>query len=399
MSKSAIPYSPLYFLSSVGAGGLTFTFFTYLMFWVPHPGRNTVFFEDILATFGNGSFFQQLAILVAVVGIAFFSAFNVHSLVWNLRQFSSYVKTPEYIELRRSNAETSCLAVPLAIAMTLNTFFIVGLVFLPGLSNVIHYILPIGLLGFILIGLWCLTLIGQFLIRVLPERSFDLDANNSLIQLLPAFALAVVSVGVSSPAMLSTNTSIVGAALVASTIFATMTVLWVFIAVFVALPSIIKHGTAREAAPTILMIIPIITMLGITILRQNNGLHTVFGARGVPGESLYLLADFLIVQVAVLLVGLIVLYRQGYFSTWVFGPNRSPLSFSLICPGVSLSVMIHFFVNKGLVEAGMITKFDTVYWLLMVPAFIAQFIALGLELHLSRHFQARCEGLTCQPAE
>jgi len=36
MSKPADKYSPLYFLGSVGAGGLTITFFMYLMFWVSH---------------------------------------------------------------------------------------------------------------------------------------------------------------------------------------------------------------------------------------------------------------------------------------------------------------------------------------------------------------------------
>ena len=47
MTKSIAPagpaadqsYSPLYFLASLGAGGLAVTFFMYLMFWVPHPAR------------------------------------------------------------------------------------------------------------------------------------------------------------------------------------------------------------------------------------------------------------------------------------------------------------------------------------------------------------------------
>ena len=38
-SHAARAYSPLYFLASLGAGGLAVTFFMYLMFWVPHPGQ------------------------------------------------------------------------------------------------------------------------------------------------------------------------------------------------------------------------------------------------------------------------------------------------------------------------------------------------------------------------
>ena len=59
MTKSRSPagaaadqnYSPLYFLASLGAGGLTVTFFMYLMFWVPHPGRPVPVFEDLMTVF------------------------------------------------------------------------------------------------------------------------------------------------------------------------------------------------------------------------------------------------------------------------------------------------------------------------------------------------------------
>lgn len=48
-SRAADHYVPTYFLASLGAGGLSVTFFMYLMFWVPHPGRPVPVFEDILA--------------------------------------------------------------------------------------------------------------------------------------------------------------------------------------------------------------------------------------------------------------------------------------------------------------------------------------------------------------
>ncbi len=37
--RPADSYSPLYFLAARGAGGLTVTFFMYLMFWVPIRDR------------------------------------------------------------------------------------------------------------------------------------------------------------------------------------------------------------------------------------------------------------------------------------------------------------------------------------------------------------------------
>ena len=51
MTRPADRYSPLYFLVSLGAGGLAVTFFMYLMFWVPHPTRPVPVFEDVAAAF------------------------------------------------------------------------------------------------------------------------------------------------------------------------------------------------------------------------------------------------------------------------------------------------------------------------------------------------------------
>ncbi len=51
--RPADTYVPLYFLSSVGSGGLTVTFFMYLMFWIPHTGRPVPVFENILTAFNR----------------------------------------------------------------------------------------------------------------------------------------------------------------------------------------------------------------------------------------------------------------------------------------------------------------------------------------------------------
>ena len=40
-------YSPLYFLSALGAGGLSVSFFMYLMFLVPHKGVPLATFDFV----------------------------------------------------------------------------------------------------------------------------------------------------------------------------------------------------------------------------------------------------------------------------------------------------------------------------------------------------------------
>jgi len=150
--KPADTYSPLYFLASLGAGGVAVSFFMYLMFWVPHPDQAVPVFEDIAAAFATGGLPMQIAIAVAVAGIAVFAFLNVKSLIWNLRAYSAFKRTEAYAKLRASNAESTLLAMPLALAMTVNVGFVVGLVFVPQLWTIVEYLFPAAMVAFLLIG-------------------------------------------------------------------------------------------------------------------------------------------------------------------------------------------------------------------------------------------------------
>lgn len=382
-------YSPLYFLASLGAGGLTVTFFMYLMFWVPHPGQPVPVFHDITAAFATGSLLMRATIVLAWAGIAAFTLLNLKSLIWNLRALSRFRQTDAYRALRTSNGETTLLAAPLAMAMTVNALFIVGLVFVPGLWSIVEYLFPAALAAFLMIGIWALSLIGGFLGRVLSTGgAFDMTAHNSFAQLLPAFALSMVAVGLSAPAAMSTQTAVVGASLVLSTLFGTAALIYAVVAAITGIAAMLQHGTARDSAPTLMIVVPLATVLGIMFLRQDHGLHTAFGAHGSPGETLTFLARLLTVQVLFLLLGAAVLRRQNYFDSYVMGRDLSPGSYALVCPGVALAVMLHFFVNKGLVAAGVIEKFGPAFWTLSGLALLSQVLMIALVLRLNRqHFR------------
>lgn len=382
-------YSPLYFLGSLGTGGLTVTFFMYLMFWVPHPDRPVPVFEDLTAAFATGSPLFQATIALAWAGIAVFALLNIKSLVWNLKALRRFRHTDAFRALRQSNGETTLLAAPLAMAMTVNALFIVGLVFVPGLWGIVEYLFPAALMAFLLIGFWALSLIGGFLGRVLSTGgAFDMTAHNSFAQLLPAFALSMVGVGLSAPAAMSSQTVIVATSLVLSTIFGVAALVYAVVAAITGLAAMLQHGTARESAPTLMIIIPLATVLGILFLRQDHGLHTAFATHGSAGETLTFLARLLTVQLLFLLLGAVVLRRQDYFGSYVLGRELSPGSYALVCPGVALSVMLHFFINKGLVAAGVIEKFGPAFWSLTGLALLAQALMIALILRLNwQHFR------------
>lgn len=182
----------------------------------------------------------------------------------------------------------------------------------------------------------------------------------------------------------------VGIALVLSTFFGIAAVIYTLVAGITAFSSMLQNGTAREAGPTLMVIVPIVTILGILTLRQSQGLHTAFEVHNTAGETLLFLARLLTVQVIFLLLGMLVLLRQGYFKDFVMGDKTSPGSYALICPAVAMSVMLHFFINKGLAEAGVIDKFSAIYWGLTALALISQVIAIALVVRLNRqHFTAR----------
>lgn len=398
-NRSADNYSPLYFLASVGAGGLSVSFFMYLMFWVPHPGRPVPIFEDIMAAWASGGAGLKTAIAVAMAAIAIFAVLNLQKLFWNIAAFNRWKKTDGYTTLRNSNAETTLLTYPLALAMSVNGLFIVGLVFVPGLWGVVEYLFPFAMAAFLAIGFFALTIIGDFLGRVLTKGGlFDVTANNSFAQLLPTFALAMVAVGLAAPAAMSGNGLVVGVSLVGSTFFSTVAIVYAAVALVTAFNSMLHYGTAKESAPTLMIIIPLMTILGIMFLRQNHGLHTTYEVHGTAGETMVFLARLVSVQVMFLGLGLVVLKREGYWTDFVFGSKTSPGSYALVCPGVALSVLLQFFLNKGLVEAGVLEKFSLAYWLITALALAFQWAMVALVLRLNRQHFGKVSA-TAVPAE
>lgn len=399
-NRPADKYSPLYFLASVGAGGLAVTFFMYLMFWVPHPNAPVPVFEDIVKAWNGGSIAKQFGIAVALTGIAGFAFLNLKMLFWNLSQFAKFKKTDAYVNLRKSNAETQILAYPLALAMSVNALFILGLVFVPGLWGIVEYLFPMALVAFAIIAALAFIEIGHFLRRILTEGGiFDVTANNSFAQLLPGFALIMSAVGMSAPAAMSTVKVTVGTSLVMSTVVGTIATLYVVIAAVTAFNSMLHHGTAKESGPTLMVVVPFLTIFGIMSMRQSHGLHVMFEDHTAAVSSLMFMTKVLAAQFAFAALGLLVMRRQKYADAFLKGEGNSAGSYALICPGVALSVMMHFWINKGLVANGLIAKFGVAYWGFTAVALALQFGMIALVLYLNRRHFRRAAPMAAVPAE
>jgi hypothetical protein len=380
-------YSPLYFLASVGAGGLATTFFMYLLYWVPHPGRPVPVFEDIMAYLSTADILGQSVAIFAMAAIAFFVYLNIRLLVWNLKEFAIFKKTDAYINHQKSNAQTQVKAQALALAMTVNATFTGALVFIPNLWSIIEYLFPIALVVFLAIGVLAFKNLGEFLGRVLVEGGFDRAANNNFAQLLPAFAFSMIGVGLAAPAAMSTVKVVAGISLISSIFFLITAVILMTVALILGFAAMMKHGAAKETSPTLLIVIPIMTVLGILVVRQDHGLHVLFDGHTTAADTMMFLAKLISIQVVFALLGIMVLRRQKYMSHYVTGADKSPGSYALICPGVAFSVLFQFFINKGLVATELVDKFSTGYWALTALALISQFAMVWLLFKLnSKHF-------------
>jgi hypothetical protein len=150
-----------------------------------------------------------------------------------------------------------------------------------------------------------------------------------------------------------------------------------------------ENGVAAEQAPTLMMVVPITTILGILMLRQIHGLEVSFGVHTDGGEKMMLLTRLLSVEILFALFGVTVLAATGYVRRFLTGEAISPGNYALVCPPVALSVLTHFWINAGLVSAGPIEKFGAAYWALTAVAIAFQVSAVALVIFLHRrHFRA-----------
>ncbi len=366
-------YNPLYFLAALGNGGLAVSFFLYPMFMVKHPGNPMATFDHIFPVISAGNILVSTLLLLALGGILFFAYHHFRLLVWNLREYNAYKKTTGYQELKTSNAEVSLMAIPLTLAMSINVSFILGAVFVPGLWNYVEYLFPFAILGFLAVGVYALNIFIRYFTRILAHGRFDFGKNNNLSQLIAVFALAMISVGLAAPAAMSHTLAVSVTATFTSIFFASVAVTLAMVTLVLGFKSILRYGIDQQSSPTIWVIIPIITVLGIAFVRLTMGVyHNLLHKNPEPAGLFVMLSALLSVQIIFGLIGYFLLKQNRYFADFVHGEKRSAGSYTLICPGVAFFVLGMFFISWGLVETNILSIFSPVYFVILAPFVLIQ---------------------------
>ena len=394
--KQFTNWSPLHFLAALGAGGMVVSFFMYLLFWIPHPDQPIPVFSDWVAYLQTASLAGQGMIIIALGGILTFGWLHFRWLFLNFLQYRHFKASGGVEKITGTNAHTQLMAIPLTIAMSLNAGFIIALVFVPGLWDIIEWLFPVSMLVFILLGIWAGRIYLSFFSHSLHHGSFDNTANNSLAQLLPSFAFVMIGVGLSAPAAMSHNETLIGISYLLTIFFITSALFMGLIKLIIGFNDMFKEGASRASLPTLWVVIPILTIAGIAIMRLSHGLHTLELGQGASNYVLLMVVFSL--QIMFALMGWAVMKRMHYFQALLNHEEKSPVAFALICPGVALVVMGHFVVNKVMVASGIISKFGVFYMgsslLLVILQFITAWLLLRLVSDQFSYYKQESEALS-----
>lgn len=378
-------FSPTCFLASLGAGGLSVSFFMYLMFLVPHPATPMATYEYIMEALLLGNWLSFI-VAFSLVFILAFAFLHFKLLFWSTKQYFMYKKTKAYENLLNSNAQVTLMTLPLTYTMAINVGFILGAVFVPKLWSIVEYLFPFALIGFMINGYFALKIFFSYFSRLLINGDFDFTKNNNLTQMISIFALSMVAVGFAAPGAMSSNIIINAIGIFFSIFFASISILLIVLKLILGFKNMFEHGVSQETAPSIWIIIPILTLLGITFVRITFGLEHNFESL-TNKSSLFVVSSIILsLQIIFGILGYVVMKKLNYFEKFIESNERSALSFSLICPGVAFFVFGMFFINLGLTYNGIIEKYSLFYFILMLPFIYIQIKTILLFFRLYKKF-------------
>ncbi len=368
MFKIKHSFENLHFLHALGAGGIAISFFMYLMFMTKHPETPVPTFESIGTSFVDGSPFLQGIILIALSGLIIFGIVHFVSLIHNIYRFLVHQKTGEYIDdhgLQR-------MAIPLTLGMSMNVIFSLAVVFVPNLWIYIEYLFPVSIFGFLVIGFFAFRMLIENYAQVFSKQGFENDDHNHLSHALPIFALAMIGVGLSGPAAMAHVHETAALALIASLSINSIAILLFSVQFVIGIHNVFKKGWSFEHSPSTWIILPFLTLIGISFIRYEHALHTVIGSSINHGDYFLITTIFISIQIFFGILGFSIMKNNNYFSKYLNKDVVSSSNLSLICPGVALVVFGFFFVHRGLVQNEIIIQNSFTYFILVIILVLVQ---------------------------
>jgi hypothetical protein len=279
------------------------------------------------------------------------------------------------------------MAIPLTYAMTINVMFVLGAAFIPGLWNIIEYLFPMAIIGFLGVGMYAFKIFSEYFIPLILNGNKEWEENNSLTQLLSVFAFAMIGVGFAAPGAMSHIKAVNAIAIFLSFLFLGAAIVLGILKSILGFHTIIKNGLDEKAAPSLWIGIPILTLIGIALVRDAFGLGHHFSSHADIKSLLFTLTGFIFAfQILMGVFGYVVLKKVDYFEKYIHSKEKEPSTYALICPGVAFFVFGMFFIQWGLVFNGVVTKYSIAYYTLILPLIFIQYKTISTVFKLNKKF-------------
>ncbi|MET0091465.1 MAG: hypothetical protein ABW068_15855 [Candidatus Thiodiazotropha sp.] len=197
------------------------------------------------------------------------------------------------------------------------------------------------------------------------------------------FAFAMVATGMAGPGAMSHNLTINALGIFGSLFFLSLAMLFTMVKLVLAMKSIFRHGISQKSSYTLWILIPILTLFGISSIRIIMGLHHGF-EQPLSKPGLFVFTSVILsLEILAGLLGYQVMKRLGYFSDYLRGPKRDVGSFALVCPGVAIFVFGFFFISFGLLKNNLVAPLSPAYFMILLPFVWIQFKTLSVFLRLN----------------
>lgn len=385
---NSVWYVPTFFLWALWVWGTSVWFFMYLMFIVPRDNKTFPIptFDTLSKVFMEWNIYFQILIILSVLWIIFFAFKHFQLLVWNLIEFNKFKKTEWYNIMKKNTSEITLMTIPLTLAMSINVMFILWAVFVPWLWGIIEYMFPLAIIWFLVVGFIALNIFLDYFIRLIQKHSdADFVNTNNLSQMLAVFAFAMLSVWFAAPAAMSHNKLTIFIALFWTIFFAVIALFLLILKVVLGFRAMLSNGLEKSASPSLWIIIPILTLLWITIIRATHGLHD-FGWEFSDSFYIVLLIWVLSMQLFFGYIWYKIMKSNKYFDDFINWKEKNIWSYALVCPGVALGVFMFFFIHIWMVQPWIITKYSIIYFVILLPIVYVQFITIRLIFKLNKKF-------------
>lgn len=364
------------FLMALGAGGISVSGFAFLNYTVPH-GKGLITYAMLHAK--EFSLLNQLLFRFVESYMVVFTLIHFALTAFLIARYLKWKKSEEYKQVLENPLVNSSLLVPfVSFFMTFNV--VIGTVryFLPVLSDNLQSLMMPALIAWAVL-LVVLVGLEMKLLSMAFVKKFDFTKMN-FGWLMHPFALGMGSVTGTGIAAMAVDPSVAHAAAFISMVTFTMAVFLLAIKIFILFKNSLSGDGLPENQflPSMLMIVPILTIFGISLFRYGHYFERQFGAHMGPYFAIVTVLTFAF-QTWYLIFGLTLLKK---FLVKDFRKEYHISQWGLVCPFVAFAVMGSFVFANFLASQ-----------LLLIIIVLTTFVFVFLYFYLLVK-QFKCNGLS-----